>query len=141
MTDQHRAASANTGHHALSPFGTTITDNDAAIMVTITRNTRPVPADTDTSCSTTVVAISGDIDAATAPLLQRALAQALSDLAAVCCDLSQVAFFGAAAANTLLAAHQHATAHGRVFALRGVHGMTARVWAVADPGGVVARQT
>jgi anti-anti-sigma regulatory factor len=57
----------------------------------------------------------------------------------VCCDLSQVTFFGAAAANTVLSAYRQATAPGNGFFLRGVHGITGRVLGIVDPDRVVPR--
>jgi anti-anti-sigma factor len=78
----------------------------------------------------TVVSVTGDLDADTGPLLHIALTEALDANPSVCCDLSRVAFFGAAAANTLLAAHLRAGATGRQFTVRGVHGITRLVLAI-----------
>jgi len=55
--------------------------------------------------------------------------QALDGDNSVCCDLGRVDFFGAAACNTVLAAHLHAADVGRRFYVRGVHGITAQVLA------------
>jgi anti-anti-sigma factor len=140
MIDQCRSQLADTGNCEPLSFDTTIADDNAAIMVTLSRHAAPVRTDAESGTSMTVVAVGGDIDADTAPVLRRALAQALSDSVSVYCDLSDVTFFGAAAANTLLAVHQRATDLGRVFALSGVRAMTARVWAVVDPAGVVPRR-
>ena len=48
----------------------------------------------------------------------------------MCCDLSRVAFCGAAGANIVLAAHLHAAATGRHFTVRGVHRITRLVLAI-----------
>jgi len=77
-----------------------------------------------------VVSVTGDLDADTGPLLHIALTAALDADPNVCCDLSRVAFFGAAGANTVLAAHLHAAATGRHFTVRGVHGLTRLVLAI-----------
>lgn len=87
----------------------------------------------------TVVAVEGEIDQDTAPLVRLALSQALDGRAAVCCDLSRVTFLGAAGAGMLLSAHARAVASGRVFFLRGAWGITARVLDVVDPEGIVER--
>jgi anti-anti-sigma factor len=72
----------------------------------------------------TVISVTGDLDADTGPLLHIALTEALDANPNVCCDLSRVAFFGAAGANTVLAAHVRAAAAARRFTMRGVHGLT-----------------
>jgi anti-anti-sigma factor len=74
-----------------------------------------------------VVTVAGEIDEATTPSLSAALTGAIDGHERVCCDLSGVAFFGAAGVNTLLAAHRHAQAAGRIFGVRGAHGTTRRV--------------
>jgi anti-anti-sigma regulatory factor len=53
--------------------------------------------------------------------------------------LRDVTFFGAAGANTLLAAHWRAAELGAAFYLRGVHGIADRVLTVVDPEGIVPR--
>jgi anti-anti-sigma regulatory factor len=58
---------------------------------------------------------------------------------AVCCDLGRARFFGAAAADTLFAAHRRATEREHTFFLRGVHGFTARVLTLVDPDRVLTR--
>jgi anti-sigma B factor antagonist len=79
-----------------------------------------------------VVSVAGDLDADTGPLLHTALTAALDVNPHVCCDLSRVAFFGAAGANAVLAAHLRAAATGRQFTVRGVHGITEQVLAITD---------
>ena len=76
---------------------------------------------------TIIVAVTGEIDLDTVALLHIRLIEAIDRGYRVCCDLSQVTFFGAAGANTLLVARCHAAACGRRFSLRGVHGLTRRV--------------
>ena len=46
-------------------------------------------------------------------------------------DLTEVTFFGAAGVRVIIAARQHAASLGRAFRLRGVHGTTGRVLALA----------
>ena len=86
-----------------------------------------------------VIEVVGEIDQDTAPLVELALERALDDRTSVCCDLSRVTFFGAAAAHTLLDAHGRAAETGRVFFLRGVRGTTAWVLNLADPGHRIPR--
>jgi anti-anti-sigma factor len=86
-----------------------------------------------------VVAIDGEIDQDTAPLVRLALSHALDGRLPVCCDLSRVTFFGAAAANAVLAAHRQASAAGNRFFLCGVQGITGRVLAIVDPDRIVPR--
>jgi anti-anti-sigma factor len=115
----------------------TVADDARTILVTISR-----PAEaalTGAGDLLSVVAIDGEIDQDTAPLVRLALSHALDGRLPVCCDLSRVTFFGAAAANAVLAAHRQATALGNVFFLRGVQGVTGRVLAIVDPDRVVPR--
>ena len=77
-----------------------------------------------------VVSVTGDLDADTGPLLHLALTEALNANPRVCCDLSRVAFCGAAGANIVLAAHLRAAATGRHFTVRGVHGITRMVLSI-----------
>jgi anti-anti-sigma factor len=135
MTDQRRFRLTDTDDLGQSPFRTAVTADDATITVSVRRH-----AATDAiTRSLTVVTVSGDVDRATAPLLRHALSQALLDSQPVCCDLSGVTFFGAAAANAVLAAHVCATELKRSFVLCGVRGMTGQVLAVADPGKALPR--
>jgi anti-anti-sigma factor len=140
MTDQRELQLTDADHVERLPFDTAVTDDDATMTVTLTRRS-PVPTDAAPGIPVTVVAVGGDIDRGTAPLLQRALSQALLDPLPVCCELSRVLFFDAAAANTIMAAHVHARKLGRGFSLCGVRGMTAQVLAAVDPDEIVPRQT
>ena len=115
----------------------TVADDAGAVRVTVSRSAGTTPASAEAPL--TVVAIEGEIDEDTAPLVRLVLARALESRAAVCCDLSGVTFFGAAAANTALVAHHRASALGQVFFLRGVRGITGRVLAIVDPDRVVPR--
>ena len=117
------------------PGGVTATVADDAETILVTVST----ALTSAGDPQTVVAVDGEIDQDTAPLVRLALSQALDGPMPVCCDLSRVTFFGAAAANTVLAAHRQATAFGKVFFLRGVQGITGRVLTIIDPDRVVPR--
>ena len=87
----------------------------------------------------TVVAVSGDIDHDTVPLLREALTQALDDRNPVLCDLTRVTYFGAAAAGLTLNMHVRAVASGQRFALHGASVMIERVLAVVDPHRILVR--
>lgn len=87
----------------------------------------------------TVISAHGALDRDTAPLLSAALWRALCGPMPVCCDLSGVTFFGASAARAVAGANFFASDLGREFQLRGVHGVTRRVLAVVDPGGLIRR--
>jgi len=101
--------------------------------------TRPPTTGTADPGPVAVVAATGDIDVDTAPALQHLLRQALNNYPTVCCDLSQVTFFGAAAANLLLTLHRHATETGHHLHVRGAHAMTQRVLTIVDPHHTVTR--
>jgi anti-anti-sigma factor len=117
----------------------TVEDDDGTLVGTVRRRPEPAVAGAGPGDTCTIVAVGGDIDRDIARLLQLALSQALDGRTAVCCDLSDVTFFGAAGANTLLAAHRRATELGCAFFLRGVHGITDRVLAIVDPDRLVPR--
>jgi anti-anti-sigma factor len=74
-----------------------------------------------------VVAVDGDIDRDTAPLLADALAAAIDAQTRTCLDMREVAVLDAAGVRVLLGACRYATDRGRGFSLRGVHGMPERV--------------
>jgi anti-anti-sigma factor len=76
---------------------------------------------------TLVAAVAGEIDLVTAPLLQAALVDAVDHHREVCCDLSEVTFFGAAGINALVIAHERAARAGSRLLIRGAHGITRRV--------------
>ena len=97
---------------------------DGAVIATISRHNEYVEG----SGYTAVVGVVGDVDLDAAPLLHRTLVSAIDGNARVCCDLSEVRFFGASGADTMLAAHWHASAAGRRFSVRGVRGLTRRVF-------------
>jgi anti-anti-sigma factor len=115
----------------------TVADECGTVLVTVKRLVEPAPADTASGAALTVIAIDGEFDADTVPLLRDALMQALDARHAVCCDLSRVTFFGAAAANTLFAVHRHASERGRTFLVRGVQGLTRQIVNVIDPDGLI----
>jgi anti-anti-sigma factor len=126
--------------HRSLPFAdgpaTTVAGWDGAVLATLTRRIHPAPAGADGSL--TIIAVDGDIDQDTAPMVHAALVEALDGGLRVCCDISRVDFFGAAALNTMLAAHHHAARLHRTFSLRGVHGLAGRVLALAGLTGVIA---
>jgi anti-anti-sigma factor len=114
-------------------------DDPGHVAVTVSRRVERELSDISPDDALTVVAVAGEIDEDTVSLVGSALARALNGPTSVCCDLSGVTFFGAAAARTLLAAHFLAVATGRIFFLRGVRGITARVLNAVDPGLIVPR--
>ncbi|MGW4465059.1 STAS domain-containing protein [Micromonospora sp. NPDC004704] len=69
----------------------------------------------------------GEVDLATAPLLQEVLLSAVERHPQVCCDLGKVTFFGAAGVTALLVAHNRALQLGSRLTVRGAHGVTRRV--------------
>jgi anti-anti-sigma factor len=88
-------------------------------------------------CPCLIVAIEGEVDLDTAPLVQEALLRALDGTDAVCCDLSRVTFLGAAGVRALFAAGEDAAGRGRTFGVRGAHGVTRRVLTLTDPAGLI----
>jgi anti-anti-sigma factor len=110
---------------AVQPFdvSATLTGFDGTVMGSVTRHRGAGSADPPPSARLIVIGVTGDVDADTSPLLHTALTEALDVHHRVCCDLSSVTFFGAAGADTLLAAQRHATAAGRHFTVRGAQGI------------------
>lgn len=110
----------------LTGMSATVAGLDGTVVATVSRRDEPSPA----GGLLAVVGVSGDIDIHSIPLLHNTLTVAIDGNPRVCCDLSEVDFFGAAGANTMLAAHWHAAAAGRHFTVRGVHGLVRRVFAI-----------
>ncbi|MEU4242523.1 STAS domain-containing protein [Actinoplanes sp. NPDC026619] len=110
-----------------------IAGDDGTMVITVSRRIERESADESPDDRLSVVAVTGEIDHDTVALIHVALDQALAGRAAVCCDLSGVTFCGAAAARVLLAVHSRAVETGRIFFLRGVSGITARVLNALDP--------
>jgi anti-anti-sigma factor len=108
----------------------TIAGYDGVVIGRVTRHREAGPTGSALTQELIVVSVDGDLDADTGPLLHLALTEALDANPNVRCDLSRVAFFGAAGANTVLAAHLRAAATGRQFTVRGVHGITQLVLAI-----------
>jgi anti-anti-sigma factor len=108
----------------------TVAGFDGVVIGTVTRHREAGQTDPAHRQELIVVSVIGDLDADTGPLLHIALTEALDTNPSVCCDLRRVTFFGAAGANTVLAAHLRAAASGRQFTVRGVHGMTRLVLAI-----------
>ena len=104
----------------------TLAGPDGTIVVTVTRHTEPADSAAGDD-ALMVVAVAGDVDLDTASLLRTALTQAIDRHPRVCCDLSEVGFFGAAGANTLVEARRHAVSVGHDFGVRGAHGIICRV--------------
>jgi anti-anti-sigma factor len=130
-TRKHQPASTGTtATTAGEPFGAsfTVAGADGVTIATITRHRETVAADH----SQIVVAVTGDVDADSAPLLRLAITEAFTNQSRVCCDLRRAAFFGAAGANVFVAAHHGAVAAGSHFAVRGAHGLAQ--WTLAVTG-------
>jgi anti-anti-sigma regulatory factor len=112
---------------------------DSRTLLVISTSVEREPFDAGPDDALTVVAVDGDIDPDTAPLVRCALARVLAGRMPVCCDLARVTFFGAAAAHTILDANSGAMATGRIFFLRGVQGIAGQVLNAVDPGHIVPR--
>jgi anti-sigma B factor antagonist len=94
------------------------------------------------------VAITGELDLATAPQLDRALRRAQADAPLVVLDLRRLAFADCSGAHVLLAAERRAHAAGdRLAVVRGpaevdkllaLTGVDAALWLVDDPSAVAA---
>jgi anti-anti-sigma factor len=113
----------------------TIAGFDGVPIGTVTRYLEPVDDGRPADEAPAVVAVTGDVDHDTAPLLRMALTEAINGRARVRCDLGGAEFFGAAGVNTLLIAHRHAIAAGCHFSVRGAHGIAQRVLAVTGLDG------
>ncbi|HLL65117.1 MAG TPA: STAS domain-containing protein [Micromonosporaceae bacterium] len=100
---------------------------DGTALITVTRHIEPAAARSGSDRDLVVVAVAGEVDLETVTLLRTALLDATERRPHVCCDLSQVTFFGAAGVNALVAANHRATAHGSEFFVRGVQGIVRRV--------------
>ena len=135
-------ADPDTLHRGASlPVAATMTGADGTVLVTISRHTEhPVPQPTGSSTQTPLVVVDvvGEIDADTAALLHSALTSAVRRHRRVCCDLSRVAFLGAAGVNTILDVLHTADNTGCVFTVRGVHGISARVFQITGLDAVLA---
>jgi anti-anti-sigma factor len=116
----------------------TVAGFDGVVIGRVSRHREAGPSGPAASEDLIVVSVDGDLDADTGPLLRIALTEALQAGPRVCCDLSGVAFFGAAGANALLAAHLHATATGRQLTVRGAHGIAQLVLAITRLDGIFA---
>ncbi|MEU4222004.1 STAS domain-containing protein [Actinoplanes sp. NPDC026623] len=114
----------------------TVTGADGTVLATISRHTERTGGPGDAPL--VVVDVAGDIDADTAPLLELALTDAISRNCQVCCDLSRVEFLGAAGINTILAALHIADGTGCAVTVRGVHGISARVFRITGLDAVLA---
>jgi stage II sporulation protein AA (anti-sigma F factor antagonist) len=116
----------------------TVAGFDGVVLATVSRHSEavaalPDPVEAAVNRGATaagmvgVVAVDGDIDHDTAPLLLLALTESIDGHRLVRCDLSRTAFLAAAGANALLAAHRHALRTGSRLTLHGAHGITRAV--------------
>lgn len=97
------------------------------VIATIAQRTERAPAESGGDEEMSVVAVDGDVDRDTAPLLARVLTGAIDDHPRTCLDMCHVDVLDAAGVRALLAADRYAADHGRDFHVRGVHGMPERV--------------
>ncbi|WP_158319244.1 STAS domain-containing protein [Actinoplanes xinjiangensis] len=120
-----------------------ITDDSGTTVLTVSRGAESGHGEGAPAVPWTVVAVDGDVDQDTAPLLRDVLTQAFGDRESgretVCCDLTRVTFFGAAAANLVLRMHLDAVAAEQCLVLRGATVMTDRVLAIVDPDRILVR--
>lgn len=84
-----------------------------------------------------VLLTEGEIDLATAPLLERALLAAVEGHSRVCCDLTGVTFFSAAGLTALVTAHRRAADTGCHFSVRRARGITQRILHLSGIGGLL----
>jgi anti-anti-sigma factor len=112
----------------------TVLGRDGCVVFTVSRHLDGNRAASDEL----VVAATGDLDHDTAPLVEVAVATALDQSRRVCLDLRDVAFFGAAGANTVVAAHLHAVRTDGSFTVRNVPGNAWRVLQITGVDTVVA---
>jgi len=101
---------------------------------------RAEPPDRSGAPGPLVVAVTGEIDLATAPLLEAALVDAVDRHRTVCCDLSEVTFFSAAGINALLIVHERAGHAGSGLKICGAHGITRRVLQITGIDDVLSGQ-
>lgn len=127
--------------HQLLRDGTAaaVADASGTIILVVSRRTETSHTDGARAVPLTVVAVDGDLDRDTVALLQQALIQALDGGGPVCCDLTRVTFFGAAAADLVFRTHRRASAAGQRLLLRGASPQTRRVMDVVDPQRILAR--
>jgi anti-sigma B factor antagonist len=111
---------------------------DGVIIATIARRIERAPAPSGADGEMPVVAVDGEVDRDTAPLLEAVLIAAIDDHRRTCLDMCRVDVLDAAGARVLLTADRHATELGRDFRVRGVHGMPARVLTLLGVDHVVA---
>jgi len=96
-------------------------------LFTVSLHTEPATPPRPASADQLVVLPAGDVDLATAPLLEKALLTALDQHPRVCCDLGGITFFSAAGVTALLVAHSRAIQAGSRLTARRPHGVTRRV--------------
>lgn len=119
----------------------TVTGFDGTVLVAISLHTEhPATghADDPMEAPLVVVDVDGDIDADTTPLLHTTLTHTIRRHRQVCCDLSRVTFFGAAGVDTLFAVLPDADQAGCAFTVRGVRGISARVFQITALDTVLA---
>lgn len=105
----------------------TVAAPDGGALITVTRHIEPAVAASGSDRDLVIIAVAGQVDLQTVALLRMALMDATARRPHVCCDLSEVTFFGAAGANALVAAQNQADSHGCRFSVRGVHGIVRRI--------------
>ncbi|MGI5211766.1 STAS domain-containing protein [Plantactinospora sp. CA-290183] len=94
---------------------------------TLSWHTEPAEPTNPTRDDQLIILPAGDVDLATAPLLQTALLTAVEQHPRVCCDLGRVTFFSAAGVSALLVAYNRAIQTGSRLTARRPHGITRRV--------------
>jgi anti-anti-sigma factor len=108
----------------------TVIGRDGAIVAAVSRNVECGPPGSPAGEQWVVVTVAGDVDADTEPLVRSALTAALGPDRRICLDVRDVTFFGAAGANTVVAAHLNAVRTGGQFTVRGARGIVRRVLAI-----------
>jgi anti-anti-sigma factor len=126
-TDSHPDASGSRCTPPSAESRTEIADSRPSELFTVLRRTEHTAPRAGARHDQLVILATGEVDLATAPLLQTALLDAVSQHPRVCCDLKNVTFFSAAGVAALLTAHRHALQAGSRFSTRGAHGITQRI--------------
>lgn len=107
-----------------------VTGADGTVLIQVSRH-REYPrggVQTDSSETSLVVEVAGDLDVGTVALVRTVLSQAIRGNRHVCCDVSRVTFLAAAAVNMFFAALGEADTAGCVFTVQGVHGIAVDVF-------------
>ncbi len=122
--------------HRRLEVSATVAGFDTATLLSVSRRQECATSGSDGDL--VVIAVAGQVDMATVPLLRMALLDAIDSQPRVCCDLGEVTFFGADGVNVLVTARNLATRTGCRFSIRGVHRTVRRTLEITGLDGVLA---